>query len=390
MSYFRYGGYNSYLTTNWTPKNGITTLGIYTRENDNLVKIDSTYEANAKLIYQGSVDKLIGINPGLVDTIKGYPITVGYVDTDYSTSKLAYTLDNRMAKGSEVYTSDELPTNYKVGTELIRMKFKAATHGVFGMKWKGNEAVVLPRIGTAVSSPTSGTLFYTGRIVNTYSQDTIDVSNAHSNGIVYIAELYRPSVSNRFGGNNKYAYQNNTWLPCGEPVALTTDGTTAKTTVDVVYSEGDTFIQRYDAIKSYAESLSQVNGVTDVLSFLVETHINLDGRYDRNRGNIDVRTTTPDNFNMLNPVYNQRNNYFNYHALDVDRYASNTFPNTSTWTKTKIAGELIDTWTNITMASTYDANGDLGPINALILFNDQLIGFQEKGVFNILFNVGFN
>jgi hypothetical protein len=54
----------------------------------------------------------------------------------------------------------------------------------------------------------------------------------------------------------------------------------------------------------------------------------------------------------------------------VDRFALNRFPNTFTWTKTKVAGELIDTWTNITMASTYDTNGSLGKIRAIKLFND--------------------
>jgi hypothetical protein len=41
-----------------------------------------------------------------------------------------------------------------------------------------------------------------------------------------------------------------------------------------------------------------------MFSFIVETHINLDGRYDRNRGNIDNRAATPSNFNLLNTVYN--------------------------------------------------------------------------------------
>jgi len=53
----------------------------------------------------------------------------------------------------------------------------------------------------------------------------------------------------------------------------------------------------------------------------------------------------------------------------------NKFSNTFTWTPKKIAGELTDSWTNIDMINTYDANGKYGPITALRAFNNELVGF---------------
>ena len=149
-----------------------------------------------------------------------------------------------------------------------------------------------------------------------------------------------------------------------------------KTNIVVEYTEGDTFFQRYDCLKTYPASLEDVSSVVDMASFLVETHINLDSRYDRNRDKTNISTLNPNNVNLINPIYNQKNNYFNYNVLDYDRFKLNKFPNSFTWTKTKLAGELIDTWTNLTLSSIQDVNGELGKIRSLNLFNDSLIDFK--------------
>nr|DAI45451.1 MAG TPA: stabilization protein [Bacteriophage sp.] len=60
---------------------------------------------------------------------------------------------------------------------------------------------------------------------------------------------------------------------------------------------------------------------------MLETRINIDGRYDRNRGQSDNTNMSPINFNLLNPVYSQRDNFFSYFMLDDDYYRLNQFPN---------------------------------------------------------------
>jgi hypothetical protein len=119
---------------------------------------------------------------------------------------------------------------------------------------------------------------------------------------------------------------------------------------------------------------------------MVETRINIDGRYDRNRGMSSNLNSRPTNFNLVNKVYTQTNNFFNYHTLDNNRFSNNVFPNTVTWSKTKTLGEDIDNWTNITMASVLDLDGDKGKLRAIKRFNNELIAFQDKGISNILFN----
>ena len=119
---------------------------------------------------------------------------------------------------------------------------------------------------------------------------------------------------------------------------------------------------------------------------MCETRVNIDGRYDRNRGQLSNFAITPTNFNLLNNAYSQQNNFFNYRAINHNKLNLDNFHNSITWTKTKVAGELVDTWTNITLASTLDLDGDKGKVRALRRLNNQLVAFQDRGISQILYN----
>ena len=119
---------------------------------------------------------------------------------------------------------------------------------------------------------------------------------------------------------------------------------------------------------------------------MVESRINIDGRYDRNRGQINNLVMTPKNFNLLNDAYSQKDNYFIYRGVNPNDFRLNNFPNTISWTKEKFAAEEIDTWTNITMASALDLDGDKGPVESLNTFNNEIFCFQKTGLSNIIFN----
>lgn len=73
----------------------------------------------------------------------------------------------------------------------------------------------------------------------------------------------------------------------------------------IKWIEGDTFFQRYDCLKTYPYSNEDYQSVVEIASFMVETRINLDGRYDENRGLLDNTFVNPTNFNLINPVYSQ-------------------------------------------------------------------------------------
>lgn len=204
---------------------------------------------------------------------------------------------------------------------------------------------------------------------STISQDSLEATSGYK--ACYIGELYT-EVSNQYGGNTPEAILNNQWIPIGSPSRIALIGDT-----------GDTYYQRWDCLKTYPFTTEDMNSVIDITSFMVESRINLDGRYDNNRGSGNSLTMTPSNFNLINEVYSQKDNFFNYRNTDEHL---NDFTNQITWSKTKSNGEDIDTWTYITLANTLDLDGDKGEIQSINKFNNELYSFQNKGIARILFN----
>lgn len=213
---------------------------------------------------------------------------------------------------------------------------------------------------------------------NKIKQDSIPVNTNYP--YLFISELYRDSsmIQNAFGGNTEEAIENNLWLPASQSVPISSNS--------IIYEYGDTRYQRYDCLKTYAFTPEDENQVIEIASFMCETRVNMLGRYDKNIGNLSNLNADPTNFNLFNPVYSQRDNFFNYRILDSDIYKLNNFPNSITWSKEKHLGEDVDTWTNITMANTLDLDGTKGKVNKLVAFNEKIIAFQDKGISNILFN----
>lgn len=213
----------------------------------------------------------------------------------------------------------------------------------------------------------------------TIVQDTLNITQPEY-PYLYLAEFYTDSsiVKNAFGGTSEDALKNNLWIPASDSISLSNRILT--------YKYGDTRYQRYECLKTYAFTPEDENQVVEIASFMCETRVNMLGRYDKNIGNLSNLNADPTNFNLFNPVYSQKDNFFNYRILDSDIYKLDKFTNTITWSKEKHLGEDVDTWTNITMASTLDLDGTKGKVNKLITFKDQIFAFQDKGISNILFN----
>lgn len=197
-----------------------------------------------------------------------------------------------------------------------------------------------------------------------------------------IVEICRKKApSELFGGTSEDALMANTWIPCGEPVELDDNqGTT------ISWKYGDTYYQRWDCLKTYPFTNDDVNQIVEIGSFMLETKLNIDGRYDRNRGQISNLNMSPTNFNLFNPVYTQTDNFFSYKIVDEDTYGHTSYPNQITWTKTKQTGADVDLWTNLTLANTLDLDGDKGAISKIIKQNDRLLAFQDTGIAQILYN----
>lgn len=392
--------WNAYASGSST-RTGISGVAVFDSNEVSLVRLPAQENSGLTDInYYGNVDKLLTISR-IGDKKDGYPIMTTGVQSAESN---AHTLFS-----SGYMQIDSRFTDQITGTDPVRIKYKSTPHAVLALNYTTSGAQrILPNIKDGEYNDTwfvnaqdsgapSGQHMYWDKSgsAKSVSQDTIiagaprgpisDVSSIQ-HGWLWLGELYNDNVQNRFGGQTEEAFENNTWLPCGDPISLVDTNSGVKSSITIKWEEGDTYFQRYDHIKTYPFTLEDQNAVTDIVSFMCETRVNIDGRYDRNRGQTSNFSITPENFNLMNDVYSQPNNFFNYRTINPNKLNLDNFHNLITWTKTKTAGELVDTWTNITLASTLDLDGDKGTVRALRRFNNNIFAFQDRGISQILYN----
>lgn len=198
-------------------------------------------------------------------------------------------------------------------------------------------------------------------------------------GAVICAELSHSDSSYVFE-NDPQVLSSLPWIKCGDIVSLDNSDTT------IYFTEGDYFYGRFDTLRTYPYSQDDVNSVTDIVSGMLCSRVNLDARCDRNRG-IGTALVTPENFNRFNPVYDQSNNYFIYQYLNLtDNIYTRKYSNSIQWSLTKSYGNEIDDWCNIQEINTLDLDGDKGQLRALKRLNNNIIAFQDSGISQILFN----
>lgn len=208
-------------------------------------------------------------------------------------------------------------------------------------------------------------------------------------GFFYLAELYRRNVANRFGGNTDEAIAANIWTPCGEAISLRDANGNLKSDIELHWEEGDTYYQRYDNLHTYPYTFDDVNQIVDIVSFMCETRINIDGRYDNNRGRRNNESINPVNFNKLNEAYSQRDNFFQYRSIDRRRIVVEDWPDIVTWSETKTLGEITDSWAHVTLASVLEMDGVNGPVRALRTCGNNIMSFQDTAISRILYNENY-
>ena len=327
---------------------GKVKIHIFNSNEVSLIKLDSEDKT-----YYGNVDTLL----------------TPYSTTDETVKVVSPVINGENPIANPFLSTPELLTNSSnmpVLNDSVRIKYKSTPHIVVNLSQK------LPNTGAEG-----------GQDIMTFNGYTF---NENLPSHLFLVELSRDDsqLVNPFGGESELAVQNNLWIPSGKAVNFKTIN--ADNTLSVKYLHGDCYYQRYDCLKTYPFTQEDENSIVEIGSFMVETRVNIDGRYDRNRGQLSNLNMTPQNFNLLNPIYSQKDNFFNYRILDEDYYKLNNFRNSITWSKEKSSGEVQDTWTNITMTNTFDVDGNLGQIQSIENYNNELYCFQDKGISRILFN----
>ena len=386
-------------------KTGISGAVLFNSNEDSIVKIPAPIGSNREdIVYKGNVDKILtsDYEYDLVATRIAKMREYLNLEKDY--------YKEYVPLANLIYETDQFFHGTLKSKQPIEMKYKSTSHIVMALNYTEGDYknVILPTImdGDSTASwevnkidPDYSTIGYPFWEQNKESkgvyQDVLTSDKLKGvfpefggiqHGFLWLGELYRDNVKNKFGGTTEEAFENNEWLPAGDAVSLCDEFGNQKTLVSIKWTEGDTYYQRYDHLKTYPFTQEDSNSIVEIVSFMCETRVNLDGRYDRNRGLQSNLNISPQNFNLLNKIYSQQDNIFVYRGLNTNKQILYNFPTTVTWTKTKTVGEVVDTWTNITLASTLDFDGSKGSINAIRKYNNNLIVFQDDALAELMYN----
>lgn len=322
----------------------------------------------------------------------------GYVDTIV----LPYTDGTGQIPTFAIYSSSDYASDYSSTPDLIQPKYLVEADNEMKDS-AGMQAIqrVLKSCNVTVRYKT------TPHLVILLNNKSVSLSNNKlitDNGNIFkelltlsntipVVNIIRDINTDRiFGGYNDDALSKNSFIPCGDTVDICEryiedDRIKYKplNEINIVWKEGDTYSQDYECLKTYPWSLQEENSVTEIISTNLESYVNLNGRYDKNIGSPNLGTL-PSNWNLRNNIYDQKNNFWTYHTLNLAQNSVNSFPNSFTWTLTKWTGDEIDKWTQITLASTMDVDGGKGNITKIIKFQDQLLCFQPNQLSQILYN----
>ena len=218
-----------------------------------------------------------------------------------------------------------------------------------------------------------------------YKQNFIEeklLSERENTPYLFVGEFYRDVDSTvLYGEPTQNNLEKHVWIPISKALSIE-----AHLQNPISYNtQGDTYYQRWECLNTVPSTEEDLNSVVDIVSFMVETHVNLEGRYDKNKDSLNILNARPDNFNKINPVYSQTNNYFTYNILD-EKFNQNKYFNQVAFSLQKTPTSEIDTWCNISLASTFNLDGKYGKLNKLITVNDAIIAFQDKALSVINFN----
>lgn len=332
-----------------TFSNKLNQLNLYLVDNNNT---ETSLEDNIEFTYNGNsvVIELRNLQGQLVKTQTIHNLTNGD----------SITLDNIEAGQYHVYLIPTLSYKSKSRLDLrvdsdYTLKCYIQTNVIF----TGNSTVE-------------------EQLTCTVNQDQIQWEETHP--YLFVGELVRQTFDYNLwlGGTSDFALQQLIWNICSPATSITDEQTITNTW-------GDTYYQRWDCMKTFPTTDEDKNSVVDILSFMVETHINLDGRCDVNRGVNNLVNARPNNFNLLNKVYSQEDNIFQYRILDT-KYEDNTQENQVVWSLTKTIQDDIDKWTQINTVNYLNLNGTYGRLRKIININGVLLAFQDTGLSTINYN----
>ena len=340
------------------------------------------------VIYQGNYETLLPIRSEGENDDFSYRVF-------FSNARINTVSSNRGGIGSSSSTSrpsNFTYTNIKQNSP-VSIKYKTTTHLTFALKnvVDDSQYELLPYLSDNNEEPWSLNNLYSSEYFNipedivypwleegeSYTQKNISDITIGRAPYVFIGEVYRElDAKEVYGGTDNNSLQSIKWIPISKP---------HKVNESIIETSGDTFYQRWDCLSAYPFTEEDQNSVVDITSIMLETHINLDGRYDKNKIISNIINARKTNFNKINSVYSQQDNYFTYNILD-EKFNTENYQNQIAFSLTKNPMESIDTWASIGLSSSFNLDGLYGKLTKIVNLNNSLIAIQDKALSVINFN----
>jgi hypothetical protein len=243
-----------------------------------------------------------------------------------------------------------------------------------------------------------------------FTQDGWD--NATDYEFNFYVTNYKKNIPISFGGVDYFSRSNSTYVSCNNLIDISNKTNPITTKVfggDTSIAVMDTVLQFWDRAEMCAGG-GVMHGIFHEVYYPVETNVAVDYRRDyftanatRARGN-GSNVSVPNRVNVLSAPSNvcasegwsdriESTEYFNvdpvFNHIDKDIYnyfpkpalttSSQTFDCRVIKSQVKTNGELVESWSVFRPADFIDVESAYGPLNNLIVFQDKLFYFQDRG-----------
>lgn len=213
-------------------------------------------------------------------------------------------------------------------------------------------------------------------------EDILTATGIVGDKIAFIGELVKSKeeiyLGNIYGGNSYEDKLRTRYFEIGDYKQID-----SLSPILNIYSPGDTYVQLFNFERIYkAEEEHYDTGyvtLSEIISYPSESKINLINRNDISNNDWDTRFQPSfDEYHKYNKVYSQKSELFLRKNTDYTFKPTNSFRTDIIASKTKVSGEIIDSWTDLLQNERMTLDGKYGPINALVKFNDNMYAFQDN------------
>ena len=285
-------------------------------------------------------------------------------------------------------------------------------------QWK-NTMCTQPLDVASSATPQAASRILKSSDFNFGSKNRIEVNGVNTTGgeanTKMLFNLYS-ELSNQYGGDKVSDIENTIYISTGHYQAI--DNSTPSTVTATVYG-GDTYINIYDEVQTYANENSAGTTFDDFyfketnsgggefkaqgfgIMYPVESSINLDWRQGMHLNNVGTASGFS-NVNFINFSDNidslrsplgitedwerRQSDAFSFFSLSSFSLTTNEWDNRVWTSDNKINGEASDSWRSFKVNNYWDVDGNLGPINKLVTFNDTVMYFQDRAFGKLIVN----